>query len=226
MKIMAIVPAYNEEKNIYKVVSSIKKYRPDVDVLVVNDGSTDDTSYEARRAGARVIDITCNLGIGGAVQTGYIYAIDNGYDIVIQIDGDGQHDAKDLSRLINCIETGEADMAIGSRFIDSTGYKPTLLRKIGIEFFSIIASLLIGCPIKDTTSGYRAVNRKVIELFANYYPLDYPEVEALVYASRRGVKIKEISVDMKERAEGRSSITPFKAFYYMIKVTLALIIQP
>lgn len=226
MKILALVPAFNEEGSIFDVVTSIKACQPGVDVLVINDGSRDGTSREAKRAGAHVIDLPNNLGIGGAVQTGYIYAINNDYDIAIQIDGDGQHDPGDLGRLIEEVEKGEADMVIGSRFVSKTDYKPSFSRKMGINFFAKIVSLLVKSPIRDTTSGYRAVNKRMIELFANYYPTDYPEVETIVYASRKGMKIKELPVSMRERQEGKSSITPIKAVYYMIKVTIALILQP
>lgn len=225
MKIMVVIPAYNEEKNIYNVVQSVKNNGLNVDVIVINDGSKDNTSFEAKKAGARVIELPQNVGIGGAVQTGYIYALYNNYDVVVQIDGDGQHNPKDLVKLIDTLEKGEADMVIGSRFVDKTDYKSSAARKIGIKYFSRIVSALIGKDIFDTTSGYRAVNRNVIELFSKYYPADYPEVETIVYASKRGVKIKEVSVDMQERQGGNSSITPIKAVYYMIKVTLAIVLQ-
>ncbi len=226
MRIMAIVPAYNEEKSIYNVVSSIKKSRTDIDVVVVNDGSEDETTIEARRAGAYVIDLPYNLGIGGAVQTGYIYGRKGDYDIVVQIDGDGQHDPYDLDKLLAPVISGEVDMAIGSRFIETSGYKSPAFRNMGINFFSKVVMDITGRDIRDTTSGYRAVNKRVIDLFANYYPTDYPEVETIVYAMRKGVRIKEIPVKMKCRTQGKSSITPMKAIYYMIKVTLALILQP
>lgn len=226
MKVLALVPAFNEERNIYEVVTSIKACQPEIDVLVVNDGSLDRTSNEAKRAGAHVIDLPNNLGIGGAVQTGYMYAVNNSYDIAIQVDGDGQHDPEDIGKLIESIEKGEADMVIGSRFVCKSDYKPSFSRKMGINFFAKIVSILVKSPIMDTTSGYRAVNKRVIELFANYYPTDYPEVETIVYASRKGMKIKELPVNMRERQGGRSSITPVKAIYYMLKVTLALILQP
>jgi glycosyltransferase involved in cell wall biosynthesis len=226
MSIMAIVPAYNEEKSIFRVVSTIRNTHPEVDVVVVNDGSRDNTSYEARRAGAHVIDLPCNLGIGGAVQTGYIYGMKAGYDVVVQIDGDGQHNPTDLGRLLDIISRDEADMVIGSRFIEDTHYNPGILRGIGIRFFSRIVSMLIGLRVSDTTSGYRAVNRRIIEAFAKYYPSDYPEVETIVYISKKGFRIREIPVHMSERKEGKSSITPIKSIYYMLKVTLSLLLQP
>lgn len=226
MHILTIVPAYNEENSIFDVVSSITSLNPDVDILVINDGSTDNTSLEARRAGALVIDLPANLGIGGAVQTGYIYALKEGYDICVQIDGDGQHDPKDLKRLTEPIKKGQCDMVIGSRFIIDSGYKSPVFRNIGIKFFSIVVSRVTGTAIKDTTSGYRAVNRNVINMFSKYYPTDYPEVETLVYAVRKGIRIREVPVSMRHRSMGKSSITPIKSLYYMVKVTLSLLIQP
>lgn len=226
MRIMAIVPAYNEGKSIYSVVSSIKFSRPDIDIVVVNDGSIDSTSQEARRAGAYVIDLPYNLGIGGAVQTGYIHGCKENYDIVVQIDGDGQHDPCDLDKLLSPVISGEVDMAIGSRFIEISGYKSPVFRNMGINFFSRVVADITGRDIRDTTSGFRAMNKRVIDLFANYYPTDYPEVETIVYALKKGIRIKEIPVKMRFRTQGKSSITPIKAVYYMIKVTLALILQP
>lgn len=226
MKVMVAIPAYNEEKNIFRVVNSVRYNNPEVDVVVINDGSRDLTEVEAQRAGAFVINLPQNLGIGGAVQTGYIYASRKGYDVVIQVDGDGQHDPKDLSRLIESIEKDEADMVIGSRFAEKTGYVSSKMRWVGINFFSKLVSFVCRRNYFDTTSGYRAVNKKVINIFAGYYPRDYPEVETIVYASKRGVRIKEISVDMKKRQGGKSSITPLKSIYYMIKVTCAILLQP
>lgn len=226
MKVMVTIPAYNEEKNIFRVVNAVKFNNPGVDVVVINDGSRDLTGLEAERAGAFVINLPQNLGIGGAVQTGYIYASRKGYDVVIQVDGDGQHDPKDLSRLIDSIEKDEADMVIGSRFNEKTDYESTKMRWLGINFFSKLVSFVCRRDFLDTTSGYRAVNKKVINIFAKYYPRDYPEVETIVYASKRGVRIKEISVDMKKRQGGKSSITPLKSIYYMIKVTCAILLQP
>ncbi|KAJ53730.1 hypothetical protein BD780_002927 [Clostridium tetanomorphum] len=226
MKYIAIIPAYNEEKCIFNVVKSIKLNNSNIDVLVINDGSTDNTYSEALRAGAKIINLSCNLGIGGAVQTGYIYALYNNYDIAIQIDGDGQHNAKDLNKLINEIKFKNLDMVIGSRFIRSTDYKPSPFRQLGIIYFSKLVSFLCKSPYFDTTSGYRAVNKKMIKLFANYYPKDYPEVETILLANKHNMIVKEIPVDMDERQGGKSSITPLKSIYYMFKVTLSLILQP
>lgn len=226
MKVMVAIPAYNEEKNIFRVIQGVRYQHPEVDVVVINDGSRDNTDFEAQRAGAFVINLPQNLGIGGAVQTGYIYGKKMDYDIVIQIDGDGQHNPKDLTKMIKVIEKNEADMVIGSRFVKKTDYESSSMRKFGINFFSKFVSLICKRNFYDTTSGYRAVNKKVIELFSRYYPRDYPEVETIVYASKRGVRIKEISVDMDKRKEGKSSITALKSIYYMLKVTCAILLQP
>lgn len=226
MKCLAIIPAYNEEKNIYKVVRNIKDSNLEVDVVVVNDGSKDNTELEAKRAGAKVLNLSSNLGIGGAVQTGYLYALYNDYDAAVQIDGDGQHSPKDLKRLAKELTNSKVDMVIGSRFISKSNYKPSICRKLGIRYFSTLVSFLCKRSYYDTTSGYRMVNKKGINLFANYYPQDYPEVETIVYAVKNGLNVKEISVNMNQRQGGKSSITPIKSMYYMIKVTLASLIQP
>lgn len=226
MRILAVIPAYNEERNIQKVIRDIKHHNLDIDILVINDGSTDNTYREAKASGAMVINLPHNLGIGGAVQTGYIYANRSGYDVVIQVDGDGQHDPKDLMKLVEVIQSDQADLVIGSRFLEETNYKSSLMRGIGIRFFSKLVSLLCGTSYYDTTSGYRAANRNVIDLFSAYYPKDYPEVETIVYAYRKGIRVKEVPVDMKKRQGGKSSITPLKSIYYLFKVTIALILQP
>lgn len=226
MNCLAIIPAYNEGKNIYKVVKSIKSSNHGFDVVVVNDGSKDNTELEAKRAGAKVLNLSSNLGIGGAVQTGYLYALYNGYDVAVQIDGDGQHSSGDLGRLVKELNENKLDMVIGSRFICKSSYEPSVSRKIGIKYFSKLVSFLCKSSYYDTTSGYRMVNRKGISLFANYYPQDYPEVETIVYAVKNGLNVKEISVNMNKRQGGKSSITPIKSAYYMLKVTLASLIQP
>lgn len=220
-KILVIIPAFNEERSIFKVISGILKY-PGVDVVVVNDGSKDKTSAVTRRAGAGVIELPFNLGIGGAVQTGYIYAFKNGYDIAVQCDADGQHDPDYLMRIISPVIRGEADMVVGSRYVQASGYKTPLARKMGMLVFAAVVSLITGQSLHDTTSGFRAVNKKVIKFFANNYPTDYPEVEALVLLKRNGFTIKEVPVKMAYREHGESSITPLKSVYYMIKVLLAI----
>ena len=224
MKTLIVIPAYNEGESIYNVITSVKSIDADADILVVDDGSHDDTETQSLQAEARVVSLPLNLGIGGAVQTGYIYAMKHGYDCVVQIDGDGQHDPRDLRKILSAVESGQADMVIGSRFIEKTSYTPSFSRKMGILYFSKLVSLLAGQTVTDTTSGYRAANRRVIELFAKYYPNDYPEAETIVYIAKNNLKIKEISVDMRERTAGKSSITPLKSLYYAIKVTLCLLL--
>lgn len=226
MNCLVIIPAYNEGKSIYEVTTAIKDSNPEFDVVVVNDGSKDNTELEAKRAGAKVLSLSSNLGIGGAMQTGYLYALYNGYDAAVQVDGDGQHSPKDLGRLVKELDEGNADMVIGSRFVCKSSYEPGACRKLGIKYFSRLVSFLCRSSYHDTTSGYRMVNKRGISLFANYYPQDYPEVETIVYAVKNGLEVKEISVEMNKRQGGRSSITPMKSVYYMVKVTLASIIQP
>lgn len=223
-KILVIIPAYNEELSLPKVIKGVTSF-PGVDVAVINDGSQDQTSEVARRAGANVIDLPFNLGIGGAVQTGYLFAHKNDYDIAVQIDADGQHNPEDLLKVIEPVQKGEADMVIGSRFVEWTGYKAPLGRKIGIMIFSKVVSLINGAPLKDTTSGYRAVSKRVIKYFADNYPTDYPEVEALVLLKKIGFVIKEVPVNMAHREYGQSSITPLRSVYYMVKVLLAVVMN-
>lgn len=226
MKALAIIPAFNEEKNIESVIYSIKRSGVNIDIVVINDGSVDRTSEVARSTGVYVIDLPINLGIGGAVQTGYLYAYENNYDISIQVDGDGQHDGKNLQKLISGIENNIADMVIGSRFVQKSDYKSSTFRNIGIRFFSKLVSRMIKNPITDPTSGFRSINRKTLELFSRYYPSDYPEVETIVYASCMGLRIKEVPVSMKQRNHGKSSISLLNGFYYMIKVTTMLLLIP
>jgi len=221
-KILIIIPAYNEEATIGKVITEIKQNNKEVDILVVNDGSTDSTFNEACKYGVMVIDLPCNLGIGGAMQTGYIYALKNNYDIAVQVDGDGQHNPADISQIIKPVANNEVDMIIGSRFVNNTGYKSTIFRRSGMIYFTQLINLLTGKKISDTTSGFRAVNRKIIEQFAKEYPVEYPEVEVIVKLNKMGYKIKEIPVLMQERSFGKSSITPVKSIYYMIRVTLGV----
>jgi len=225
LKLLIIVPAFNEAKQIKQVVADIRRCVPYADIAIVNDGSTDDTFEQASRTGAIVFNLPYNLGIGGAVQTGYRYAARHGYDIAVQIDGDGQHDPADLPDMLASFVQSQADMAIGSRFLAKTGYQSTFSRKIGIRFLSAVVSLLTGQRATDTTSGYRICGRKAIVLFAQHYPSDYPEVESLILLHNHGYRFVEFPVTMKPRAHGKSSITALKSIYYMIKVTLALFIS-
>lgn len=225
MKKIIIIPAYNEEKNIKSVLNDIYATAPDYDVVVIDDGSSDSTAEIARSEGATVISLPYNLGIGAAVQTGYKYAERNGYSIAIQFDGDGQHMADQIAMLIEPILEKKADLVVGSRFLAKTGYRAGWARLIGIRILSSVISMLVGQRITDPTSGFRAANRKVIEFFSKYYPDDYPEPEAVVLLRRAGFRIAEVSVLMRERQMGSSSITPLRAFYYMVKVLLAVMVD-
>ena len=219
-----IIPAYNEEKNIEKVVDNIVNNYPQYDYVVINDGSSDDTRDICKKRGYQYLNLSINLGIGGAVQTGYKYAKDKGYDIAVQIDGDGQHDIAYLEQMLPALESGEADVVIGSRFIDKEGFQSSAARRMGIRILSMLIFLTTGCRVKDVTSGFRAVNKRFIDIYAKNYPIDYPEPEAIVYAVMNCGKIKEHPVIMREREMGTSSINMFKSVYYMIKVTLAILV--
>jgi Glycosyltransferases involved in cell wall biogenesis len=226
MRILVIVPAYNEGKNLGPLVQSIRNFHAgQLDLLVINDCSTDDTREVCCACGIEAVHLPCNLGIGGAVQTGYKYAYENHYDIAIQLDGDGQHKPEYIAELTKPIVNGQADLVIGSRFINYEGYTSTWLRRVGIKYLSLLIKLLTGASITDPTSGFRACNSKVISLFARRYPVDYPEPESIVYLLRKGHRVMEVPVVMQERQSGRSSITSQKSVYYMVKVTMAILID-
>lgn len=217
-KALIIIPAYNEEASIEDTVTSVKTIEG-FDYIVVNDGSKDQTLQILEKNKFNYLDLPVNLGIGGAMQTGYKYALRNNYDYAIQLDADGQHDPKDLEKLIKEIHTNNYDMVIGSRFVEKTAYKGSFTRRVGIFYFYKLIHLLTGNRVTDPTSGYRIVNNKIINEFSNYYPQDYPEVEVVVDLAKKGYKINEVRVDMNSRQGGVSSITPMKSIYYMIKVT-------
>ena len=198
---------------------------PDVDYLVVNDCSTDDSARILRENGYNYLDLPLNLGIGGGVQSGYLYATANDYDITVQMDGDGQHDPKYLYDVIRPVAEGKLDMCIGSRFIKKEGFQTSFMRRVGIRFLSFMIRLLTGQRVLDVTSGYRACGKQMTALFAKHYAQDYPEPEAIVTAICNGYKVGEVPVVMEERQGGVSSIRAFKSVYYMIKVSLALIIH-
>ena len=221
---IVIIPARNEEDSVAGVIGEIQAADPDFVVVVVDDGSTDRTAQVAEATGAIVLRLPYNLGIGGAVQTGYQYARENDFDIAIQVDGDGQHDPSEIPRLLEPILGGRADMVVGTRFAEGGGYRGTRMRRVGIHLFAAIVSLIVRQRVTDTTSGFRAANRKVIRLFAADYPHDYPEVEATVVLTRYGLKMIEVPVQMRIRETGNSSITAVRSVYYMVKVLLALFI--
>lgn len=224
-RIVAIVPAYDEAGAIGRVVDEIVASEPSPDVVVVDDASTDDTAAIAEAHGAAVLRLPFNVGIGGAVQAGFRYALEEGYDTAVRLDGDGQHDASELPKLLAPIERGEADLVIGSRFVDGTGsYRPPFARRLGIRVFSRLVSALGGQRVTDTTSGFVALGRRGIELFATEYPHDYPEVEATLVALRSGLRLAQVQVDMRERESGSSSITLVRSVYYIVKVMLALFV--
>ncbi len=225
MKCLIIIPAYNEAANIEKVINNIVQNYPQYDYVIINDGSTDKTEEVCANAGYQVLNLPINMGIGGAVQTGYRYAKKNNYDAAVQIDGDGQHDVAFLEDMLKLLETGEADVVIGSRFVQKEGFQSSQIRRVGIRFLSILARILTGVQVRDITSGYRVVNRRFIEIYANDYPADYPEPEAMIIAAVHGGIIKEYPVVMRERENGTSSITFKKSVYYMIKVTLAMLVR-
>jgi len=226
VKILAIVPAFNEEESIAGVIEAIKGSDPLIDILVVNDGSDDSTGTVAQFSGfARVVNLPCNLGIGGAVQTGFIFAKRGDYDIAFQFDGDGQHLASEIEKILAPVRDNLADVVIGSRFCGSGGgYRSILSRRLGIKVFEIVNLLLIRQRVTDNTSGFRAYNRKAIHFLARNYPMDYPEPEAVLILGKNGFKLKEVPVCVRKRAGGRSSISGTGSLYYMIKVLLALVV--
>lgn len=222
MKVLVIIPAYNEEETILSVASQV--ISEGFDYVIVNDGSSDNTLQICKDHGLNVLDLSQNLGIGGAVQAGHKYALLNNYDVDVQFDGDGQHDARYISALVHEIETG-ADIVVGSRYLDSkSGFRSTLMRRIGKTWLSLCLRMLCHQRISDPTSGFRACNSKAIRLFCESYPIDYPEPESLAQASQKGLTISEVPVVMHERQGGASSINAIASAYYMVKVTLAIIL--
>ncbi|HET6829892.1 MAG TPA: glycosyltransferase family 2 protein [Solirubrobacterales bacterium] len=226
LRLLAIVPAYNEEGMIARVVRDIDRHAPDFNVLVVDDGSVDSTAKEAEEAGAIVLRHPFNLGIGGAMQSGYKYALAHGYDVAVQVDGDGQHKAEYLPEMLDALHTedAEADMVYGTRFRGDPGYKVPFGRRLGNLIFSLVLTAITRQKITDPTSGFRMVNRRGIELFARDYPHDYPEVEAILMLHNNRLRIHEVQVRMNARGFGRSSIDYPRAAYYMVKVMLALFV--
>lgn len=219
-----IIPAYNESLSLPGVVGDLRAHYPGAAIVVVNDGSVDGTAEVARRLGVTLLDLPFNLGIGSAVQTGLIHAAREGYDLAVQFDGDGQHRAEEVGKILAPLVSGECDAVIGSRFLGPSRYRPPLLRRMGIAAFTFVNSLILGRRISDNTSGFRAYNREAILFLARNYPHDYPEPESVVILCRSGFRVKEVSVEMVERRSGQSSITFLKSIYYMCKVMLAILI--
>jgi glycosyltransferase involved in cell wall biosynthesis len=223
---IAIVPARNEAGAIGGVLDELRAFDPSLDVVVVDDASTDRTAALAAARGAAVVRLPFNLGIGGAVQTGFKYALEHGYDIAVRLDGDGQHVPAELPKLLGPLERGEADIVVGSRFVGGAEgeYRPPIARRAGIRFFARIVSLLVRQRVTDTTSGFQALNRKGIALFAADYPHDYPEVEATVMVVKNRLRLVEVAATMREREHGTSHINTLRSVYYVLKVTLALFV--
>ena len=222
MKTLVIIPAFNEEETLRGVILGIRSFLSQADILVVNDGSTDSTGDIAREEGVLVLEHPYNMGIGATMQTGFLYALNNGYNIAVQIDGDGQHDERFITSLTKPILDGQANLVIGTRYLSDGGFKSTLPRKVGIKFFTSLVWIFTGKRFTDPTSGFRAMDRKTLELFSEEYPPDYPEVEALISANRKGLLFQEIPTMMRDRQGGTSSIGILSALYYMVKVTLSI----
>jgi glycosyltransferase involved in cell wall biosynthesis len=223
---VAIVPALNEEHTIGRVIDELRAFDPGLDIVVVDDGSVDGTTRAAAAKDVRVLRLPFNLGIGGAVQTGFRFAFENGYDIAVRVDGDGQHDPAQLGRVLEPVLRGDADIAVGSRFAtdSGSGYRSSRSRRVGIRLLAWVVSRIVGQRVTDTTSGFQAVNRDGIALFARDYPHDYPEVEATVMVFKHRLRLVEVPVTMRERGGGRSSITSLRSVYYMVKVLLAIFV--
>ena len=226
MKIAVIIPCYNEEEcvaDVFNEISSIKIPNCYIEPVFINDCSKDNTLALLKSYHAKVLDLSVNLGIGGAVQTGFKYALLHNFDVAIQLDGDGQHPADQIVNLIAPIMANEADVVIGSRFIEKEGFQSSFARRLGINYFKFLNKFLVKKTITDNTSGFRAINNKALKEVCNYYPDEYPEPEAVILFSLNNLRIKEIPVVMRERIGGQSSISSFKSIYYMIKVSLAII---
>ena len=225
IKSIVIIPAYNEEKSIVKTVQDICEHAPEFDYVIINDCSTDQTLSVCRKHHLHVLNLPVNLGIGGAVQTGFLYAHKNGYDYAVQFDGDGQHDAQYLQKMRDYMIEQNADMLIGSRFLEKEGFQSTGMRRFGIRYFSALIKFLTGQKITDPTSGMRMINRDILAMYSESYPKDYPEPESVVAIINSGKQVMEYPVIMRKRTEGTSSISPLKSVYYMIKVSLAIFLE-
>ena len=226
MRLLAIVPALDEARSLASLLAAMRAALPDAEICVVDDGSTDDTAGVAARAGATVLRLPVNLGIGGAVQAGYRLALERRVDAAVQLDGDGQHDPAQVARLLEPLARGEADLVVGSRFLAAGGFRSSAVRRAGIRYLCWFLRLRCGARTTDPTSGFRAAGRRAIALFARAYPSDYPEPESLAVAWRSHLAVREVPVTMRDRAHGASSITPWRTLYYLVKVTVALLFLP
>jgi glycosyltransferase involved in cell wall biosynthesis len=224
--VLVIIPAYNEEDSLSHVIDSVRASAPFADIVVVNDGSVDATASIARAKGVMLLNLPYNLGIGGAVQTGYKFAKEQGYDVAIQVDGDGQHPAEEIPKLLRRLQSGQADMVIGSRFVSArSDYRVPFARLVGIKILAGVISFLSRQPVTDPTSGFRAANRDVIRFLARMYPRDYPEPEAIVLLQKEGYSIAEVAAEMNPRVGGTSSITLLDGLFYIVKVLLAIAVD-
>jgi len=223
--LLIIVPAYNEEAAVGRVVEEIRKVLPDVEVLVIDDCSLDQTAAVARRAGAQVLSLPYHLGLGGAVQAGYKLAYELGYQYVIRTDGDGQHDPRDIPRIYEALKNSGCQMVIGSRFLEGDGAPSSFVRGLGIRFFRLVLRPILGRPVRDPTSGFVGVNREALQVFSKSFPLEYPEIEALVVLQRRRFRFLEVPCRMRPRLAGRSTITVLKSLYYIVHVLLGVFVN-
>jgi len=226
MRALVIVPAFNEARSLPAVAEDLRRHAPEADVCIVDDGSTDGTAEVASALGLRVLRLPANLGIGGAVQAGYLWADQHGYDVAVQFDGDGQHEAASVAALLEPVRQGAADLVVGSRFLGDGEFRSTLPRRVGIRYLSGLIRVRCGARVTDSTSGFRAAGRAAIALFARAYPSDFPEPESIAIACRSGLRVTEVPVRMRERAHGASSITFLRSFQYVVKVTVALMLLP
>ncbi len=224
-RLLILIPAYNEEGAVRGVVGEVRAVVPGVPVLVVDDCSTDATVSNARDVGARVLSLPHHLGLGGAVQAGYRLAFELGFDYVIRVDGDGQHDPRDIPKILDALEREGCEMVIGSRFIDGSGEHTGILRAAAIVFFRAVLRPILGRPVRDPTSGFVGVNRVALAVFSRSFPLEYPEIEALVVLQRKRFRFVEVPCRMRPRRSGRSTITPLKSMYYMVHVLLGVFVN-